>query len=240
MQGAPQGTVLAPFLFTLYTADFRHSAANCHLQKFSDDSVIACLITGDDDREYRELVLNFVDWCRGIHLQINAQKTKQLVVDFHRCSHAPWTPVNIQGMDIERVDYYKYLGFHLNNRLDWSPNTMALYKKGQSRLFLRKLRPFGVQGALLRTFFDTVVASAIFFGVACWRSSISAADRKRLEKIINQASSVLGCPLDSVQTVGERRMTAKLSSLLDNDSHPMQDIITALSSSFSDFFTPNV
>ncbi|XP_013889486.1 RNA-directed DNA polymerase from mobile element jockey, partial [Austrofundulus limnaeus] len=38
--GAPQGTVLAPFLFTLYTADFRYSSASCHLQKFSDDSAI--------------------------------------------------------------------------------------------------------------------------------------------------------------------------------------------------------
>ena len=91
-----------------------------------------------------------------------------------------------------------------------------------------------MQGELLRTFFETVVASAIFFGVVCWSSSITAADRKRLDKLIKKASSVLGCPLDSVQVVGERRMIAKLSSLMDNVSHPMQDTITALSSSFSD------
>lgn len=68
------------------------------------------------------------------------------------------------------------------------------------------LHSFGVQGALLRTFFDTDAASAIFIGVFCWNSSISTADRKRLNKLIRTASSVLGCPLDSVQVVGERRM----------------------------------
>jgi len=34
--GAPQGTVLAPFLFTLYTSDFRYNSESCHIQKYSD------------------------------------------------------------------------------------------------------------------------------------------------------------------------------------------------------------
>ncbi|KAI4883190.1 hypothetical protein NFI96_029396, partial [Prochilodus magdalenae] len=78
------------------------------------------------------------------HLQINAGKTKELMVDFRRCRHPP-PLVNIRGMDIERVDSYKYLGVHLNNKLDWSVNTTALYIKGQRRLYLlRRLRSFGV------------------------------------------------------------------------------------------------
>ena len=233
--GAPQGTVLAPFLFTLYTADFTHNTANCHLQKFSDDSAIVGLITHGDDTEYRELTQDFAVWCQRNHLQLNAGKTKELVVDFKRRKLPPPTPVNIQGTDIEIVKSYKYLGVHLNNKLDWSDNSNALYKKGQSRLFLlRRLRSFGVEGALLKSFFDSVVASAIFFGVVCWGSSISAADRKRLNKLVKKASSVLGCPLDPVEVVADRRMIAKLSSLMDNTSHPLQDTLTTLGSSFSE------
>ena len=91
-----------------------------------------------------------------------------------------------------------------------------------------------MQGALLRTFFDTVVASAIFFGVVCWGSSISTADRKRLDRLIKRASSVLGSPLDPVQVVGDRRMLARLASMLENSSHPMHETLAALGSSFSD------
>ncbi|KAI5090955.1 hypothetical protein C0J45_19816 [Silurus meridionalis] len=201
--GAPQGTVLAPFLFTIYTADFMFSSETCHLQKFSDDSAIVGLITNDDDREYRGLIKNFVDWCQRSCLQINAGKTKELVVDFCRNKQI-LSPVNIQGKDIVRVDSYKYLGVHLNNKLDWTDNTEAIYKKGQSRLFLlRRLRSFGVQEELLKTFFVSVVASAIFYGVVCWGSSISTADRKSLDKLIRKASSVLGIPLDTVQELGE-------------------------------------
>ncbi|KAI4879016.1 hypothetical protein NFI96_030874 [Prochilodus magdalenae] len=210
------------------------NSLNCHLQKFSDDSAIIGLITNEEDSKYRELIQDFVDWCLQNHLQINAGKTKELVVDFRRCRHPP-PLVNIRGMDIEEVDSYKYLGVHLNNKLNWSVNTTALHKKGQSRLYLlRRLRSFGVQGALLRTFFHTVVASAIFYGVVCWGSSISTADRKRLDKLLKRAGSVLGSPLDPVQGVGDRRMLAKLASMLENDSHPMHETLAALSSSFSD------
>ncbi|KAI3354884.1 hypothetical protein L3Q82_004552 [Scortum barcoo] len=41
-------------------------------------------------------------------------------------------------------------------------------------------------------------------------------------------------PLDSVEVVGNGRMMAKLSSLLNNTSHPLQDTLTALGSSFSE------
>ena len=42
--GAPQGTVLAPFLFTLHTAEFYHQSPHSHLQRFSDGSAIVGLI----------------------------------------------------------------------------------------------------------------------------------------------------------------------------------------------------
>lgn len=233
--GAPQGTVLAPFLFTLYTSDFNYNTPTCHLQKFSDDSAIVGLITGGDDREYRELTQGFVDWCQQNRLLINAGKSKEMVVDFCRRQHSAPAPVNIRGTDVERVSTYKYLGVHLNNKLDWSDNTDALYRKSQSRLsLLRRLRSFGVQGTLLRNFYDSVVASVIFQGVATWAGGVSTRDKKRLDKLVRRAGSVLGCSLDSVDSVGDRRMMAKLSSMLDNPAHPLQGTLTALHSSFSE------
>ncbi|KAI3359132.1 hypothetical protein L3Q82_002598 [Scortum barcoo] len=117
----------------------------------------------------------------------------------------------------------------------WSDNTDALVKKGNSRLFLlRRLRSFGVQGLSSGPSYDSVVASAIFYGIVCWASSITDRDRRRMDRLVRRASSVLGCPLDSVEVVGNGRMMAKLSSLLNNTSHPLQDSLTALGSSFSE------
>lgn len=86
--------------------------------------------------------------------------------------------------------FFKYLGVYLNKKLNWSYNTDALYKKGESRLhLLRRLRSFGVSSAFLRTFYDTVVVSAVFYALMCWRGSGTKRNRKRLDKLVKEAGS---------------------------------------------------
>ncbi|TWW54783.1 hypothetical protein D4764_0220080 [Takifugu flavidus] len=131
--GAPQGTVLSPFLFTTYTADFQYHSETCHLQKYSDDTVIVgCVENGQED-EYRDLVESFVRWSRENLLQLNVTKTKEMVVDFRK-SKSPPSPVCISGKDVEIVPSYRFLGVQLDNKLEWSTNTDAVYKKAMSRL----------------------------------------------------------------------------------------------------------
>lgn len=79
--------VLAPFLFTLYMSDFPYNSAQCHLEKFSDDSAVIGRIPDEEEDEYRSFIQDFSEWYRRNGLQLNTSKTKKLIVDFRRKKH---------------------------------------------------------------------------------------------------------------------------------------------------------
>ena len=99
--GAPQGTVLSPILFTLYTTNFQYRSDLCHLQKCSDDSVVVGCIRDGQERGYRNLVEMFVEWCTRNHLLLNVTKTKEMVVHFRR-KRTMISLVTVMGQNISR------------------------------------------------------------------------------------------------------------------------------------------
>ncbi len=85
-----------------------------------------------------------------------------------------------------------------NEFLDWSDNTVQVYKKGQSRIhLLRRLRSFGVCQALLKTFYDSVVSSVILYAVTCWGGGLLEKEKNKLNKLIKRQVLwwVACCPL---------------------------------------------
>ena len=55
----------------------------------------------------------------------------------------------------------------------------------------------------------TLVASVLFYAVVCWGGGCTNRDKRKIEKLVQRSSSVLGCPLDSVEKVSEWSAAAK-------------------------------
>lgn len=56
---------------------------------------------------------------------------------------------------------------------------------------------------LLRTFYDIVAAFALFYAIIFLGSGLTTRDRNGLEKLVRRTSSVVNCPLKTLE-VGER------------------------------------
>lgn len=107
-----------------------------------------------------------------------------------------------------------YFGFYLSaaNWLDWMAKTDALYKSGQSCLyFIRSLASFNICKELRQMFYQTVMASALFFAVVCWGSSISKRDATWL---------------DILASVADGRTLSRFLSIMDSPLHPLNSAIS--------------
>ena len=219
--GAAQGTVLSPFLFTLYTADCRSTYVDCEIDKYADDTALTGKITDDDDSHYRQEIVGFVQWCDDNFLQLNVEKTKEMIIDFRKSKSEPG-PVVIKGGEVERVTTYKYLGVTFDDNLTWRQNTDSILRKAHTRMYcLRKLKSFDVSIRILQVFYSSVIVSVLTFGAVCWGGNITKQDKDRIEKIIKKAGNVVGRRQETFDTLYNRRLTQKLTGILCDNRHPL-------------------
>ena len=113
--GAPQGYVLSPVLFSLYTSKCTSTKPSCSIVKYADDTVIMGYLF-NDPHDYVSQVDEFVSWCDDYYLSLNTTKTKEIIFDFRK-NNTQYEPLRIHGDVIEQVHEYKYLGTVIDDKL---------------------------------------------------------------------------------------------------------------------------
>ncbi|XP_072300209.1 uncharacterized protein [Eucyclogobius newberryi] len=89
--GDPQGCVLSPLLFSC-TQTGTSSYDSVKRIKFADDTTLIGLILDGDKSVYRREVDQLVSWCSGNNLELNAQNTVEMIVDFRKVKAPPAPP----------------------------------------------------------------------------------------------------------------------------------------------------
>ena len=218
--GAPQGCVLSPVLYSLYTNDFS-LRDNVLLIKFADDSTLVGLICINED-EYVNSVQSFSNWCTENFLTLNTNKTKEIIFDFRKTVSESITPLLINNQKIEIVNVIKYLGITIDESLNWHAHLNNIYKKSNQRMyFLRKLNALKVTKSILNIFYSTTIQSIFTFGITCWGGNICEQDKKKINGIIKKASRICACELPTIEELYTTYCTKKAKRILSDNKHPL-------------------
>ena len=222
--GSPQGCVISPILFILYTNELK-SQAEVKIIKYADDTAIIGLISNEDESEYRNRIRTVYEWCQLNQLKMNASKTKEVVIDFRRNKSAKAKKVTIGGEEIEVTKSYKYLGCLIDDELNWKLHVSAVIKKAHKRLFLlRQLKSVNICKSILKIIFTSYIGSTMSYCSICWYPSTGKEEKRKLASIEKRALKIALCKENRNVTLEETTLSRSrvwLKTTMRDQAHPM-------------------
>ncbi|KAK3528499.1 hypothetical protein QTP70_000472 [Hemibagrus guttatus] len=228
--GSPQGCVLSPLLFSLYTNGCTSGHQSVKLLKFADDTTLIGLISDGDESAYRGEIDRLVSWCSTNNLELNSLKTVEMTVDFRK-NPAPRPPVILCDSPVSSAESFCFLGTTITKELKWEQNIRSLTKKAQQRMyFLRQLKKILLPVKMLVNFYTAIIESVLTSSITVWFAAATARDKAKLQRVIHSAEKVIGCSLPSLQELYVSRSRRRAAKIAADPSHPGNELFRSLPS----------
>jgi len=186
--GVPQGSVLGPHLFAVYTANFPRKEGTI-LAQYADDTAIGsrCKSVATATRRTQEALDEISDWCLKWKMTISAEKSKVFLIRGRKIKVAPERDLTINEDNIPWDTEVKYLGVTIDHRLTQQKAKAARAKLtpligGYSRLRIRQ------KLTLIKTIVVPILTYAwIIWGYTCKtnRKKIQSQENICLRRAVN-------------------------------------------------------
>ena len=135
--GVPQGSILGPLLFTIFTSDFDNILQQCSYHMYADDLQIYLDIPLKDTKmgisALSEDLNRISNWATKNSLMINPKKTQAIM--FSRTDlNTDNLDIRINGTTIEWKDEVKNLGLFMDKKLTFNKHVNSILQRSYLRL----------------------------------------------------------------------------------------------------------
>ena len=189
--GIPQGSVLGPTLFTLYTNDLPTAVHSGTTLMYADDTTLYCSGDTVDDAVtlLNHALIELYNWCSENNLSPHATKCEAMLLTKTQFI-GPLNSVIIGKERIEWVNHTRLVGVTIDHRLSWSRHLNDVKKSFLNKLNLLKRSSFLSKNALLDLYFKVILPS-VLYGLIVWGGCINAEQLNSLEILHRRAARVI-------------------------------------------------
>ena len=186
--GVPQGSVLGPLLFIIYTNDLPLSLRYSRCILFADDTTVY-YSSSDINQALHNIscdLCNLTEWFKANKLSLNVNKTNYMIFNSPAGTKEMERPLKIGNDKIERVTETKFLGIQLDENLNWHKQLQQISNKLSSGLYaLNSSKHFLAKEHLVKLY-NTLINPHLNYGVILWGAS-GTTKLKKIKVMQNKA-----------------------------------------------------
>lgn len=237
--GVPQGSILAPFLFSTHMRSLNGLTHSSLTIKYADDVMTLIPLTRISNIDI--IVKNEVDhvgsWCDSHGMKLNVSKTKQMLCRKHLSP-------NEFNFTVPMCSQLKILGIIYDEHLNWNTQIETMSRKANQKCFLlRNLKQILSKKDLTQVYNAFVLSSLEY--CSAFFVGISQKNSEKLERVRRKCHRIVcgrNCSCDAFTPLHIRRLHHALIILkrMKHPDHLLHDLLPPTLSHSSKFLLPSI